>query len=82
LWKEESNALKAEFIFNDFQEAMSFLIQVAMESEKMNHHPTIINTYNKVWIELQTHDAGNVITSKDRKLSEQISRIYKRYIGS
>ena len=67
MWMEENNQLKASFTFKDFSEAFAFMTRVAILSEKMDHHPTWTNTYNKVDIALSTHDAGNTITEKDRK---------------
>ena len=72
MWTEEDNKLKATFEFKDFIEAFSFMTQVALLAEKINHHPNWSNVYNKVVIELTTHDAGNTITSKDRTLAQQI----------
>ena len=82
MWKEEHNALKSEFSFSDFKEALSFMVQVGMEAEVMNHHPAFKNIYNKVWIELQTHDAGNIVTQKDHKLAAAIDDIYKKFRGA
>ena len=71
-WKEEDNKLKKTFEFNDFVEAFGFMSQVAIIAEKMNHHPNWSNVYNTVSFELNTHDAGDVVTEKDRKLAEAI----------
>jgi 4a-hydroxytetrahydrobiopterin dehydratase len=71
-WKEENNKLTRTFQFTDFSEAFAFMTRVAMAAEKMNHHPTWTNTWNKVTIELCTHDKGNVVTEKDRKLAALI----------
>jgi 4a-hydroxytetrahydrobiopterin dehydratase len=78
MWKEENNQLKRSFEFKDFAAAFSFMTEVAFAAEKMNHHPTWTNVYNKVDILLFTHDAGNSITEKDKKLSKEIDRIFKR----
>lgn len=51
------------------------MTRVAIEAEKMNHHPRWTNVYNTVEIWLNTHDAGNIVTEKDHKLSELIDRI-------
>ena len=72
MWEEKNNQLVKTFIFSDFFEAFAFMTKVAMVSEKMNHHPTIENTYNKVTLRLSTHDAGNAITDKDKKLASAI----------
>lgn len=75
MWKEENNSLVKNFEFKDFSEAFAFMTRVALIAEKMNHHPSWTNTYNKVEIRLSTHDAGDVVTDKDRKLSKAIDDI-------
>lgn len=79
-WRELSNQLYAEFVFNNFTEAWSFMNQVALVVEKMNHHPTWANSYNQVNIYLSTHDEGNTITEKDKVLAKEISNIYSKYV--
>lgn len=74
-WKEENNKLIKEFKFKDFIEAWSFMTKVALIAEKMNHHPEWENVYNRVQISLTTHDVGNKITEKDRKLAEKIDAL-------
>jgi 4a-hydroxytetrahydrobiopterin dehydratase len=78
-WKEESNTLIGHFQFDNFSMAFSFMTQIALLSEKMNHHPDWSNSWNKVDIRLSTHDAGNVITQKDLDLAEGINKIYNAY---
>lgn len=75
MWKEENNSLKKTFKFQDFKQAFGFMTQVALVAEKMDHHPTWSNTYNTVTIELSTHDAGNVVTDKDRTLAKAIDEL-------
>ena len=75
MWKEENNQLKRDFEFADFVEAFGFLSRVALLAEKMNHHPHITNVYNQVSLALSTHDAGNTVTDKDRKLAEAIDQL-------
>ena len=82
MWNEIENQLIATFEFNDFIEAFAFMTQVALVAEKMNHHPEWSNVYNKVEIKLCTHDAGNVVTAKDRELAGLIGKIYMKWIGS
>ena len=72
MWKEEKNTLYSKFEFKDFSEAFAFMTRVALESEKMNHHPLWTNVWNKVEIWLSTHDAGDIVTEKDRKLAAKI----------
>lgn len=74
-WKTENNKLKKTFKFNDFTEAFGFMTRVALIAEKMNHHPTWTNTWNTVSFELSTHDAGNIVTDRDRKLADAIDKI-------
>jgi 4a-hydroxytetrahydrobiopterin dehydratase len=78
-WSPIDNALKAHFVFKDFKTAWAFMTHVAMEAEVMNHHPTWANTYNRVDMSLNTHDAGNIITEKDEKLAKKINAIYTKY---
>lgn len=78
MWKEENNTLYRKFEFADFSEAFAFMTRVAIEAEKMDHHPLWTNVYNKVEIWLSTHDAGNTITQKDRKLADRIEAIYSK----
>ena len=78
MWIEKDNQLIGTFDFDDFVEAFSFMTQVALVAEKMNHHPDWTNVYNKVEIRLTTHDAGNVVTTKDRELASIIESIYHR----
>lgn len=75
MWIEKNNKLTRTFKFEDFQEAFAFMTRVAFLAEKLNHHPNWSNVYNTVEIELTTHDEGNTITEKDRKLAEAIDKI-------
>jgi len=72
MWQEKKDKLYLKFTFKDFSEAFAFMTRVALAAEKMDHHPTWKNTYNTVEIWLSTHDAGNVVTEKDKKLAKQI----------
>jgi 4a-hydroxytetrahydrobiopterin dehydratase len=74
-WTEENNRLKKTFTFKDFTEAFGFMTKVAIIAEKMNHHPTWTNTWNTVSFELCTHDAGNTVTDRDRKLADGIDKL-------
>lgn len=74
-WQEKNNTLVQEWEFNDFSEAFGFMCRVAIEAEKMQHHPEIRNVYNQVTLVLTTHDEGNSITDKDRKLADKIDSI-------
>ena len=73
-WTIYNQTIKEEFNFNSFVEAFGFISKVALLSEKMDHHPNWQNTYNKVTIELTTHDMGG-ITNNDIKLAEAIDEL-------
>ncbi len=75
MWIEENNMLRKSFKFKDFQEAFAFMTRVAFLAEEHQHHPNWSNVYNKVDIELTTHDKGNTVTAKDRKLAKAIDSI-------
>jgi 4a-hydroxytetrahydrobiopterin dehydratase len=75
MWKEEDNKLKKTFEFQDFTEAFAFMTRVAFIAEAHNHHPNWSNVYNKVEIELTTHDQGNTVTQKDRDLAKAIDKL-------
>lgn len=72
MWEEKNNQLHKSFTFKDFSEAFAFMTRVALAAEKMDHHPKWTNEYNKVEIWLTSHDAGNIITEKDKELSKMI----------
>jgi 4a-hydroxytetrahydrobiopterin dehydratase len=76
-WQKVGNQkIIREYIFNDFVEAFGFMTKVAILAEKANHHPEWSNVYNRVRIELTTHDAGNTVTEKDILLAESIEKLY------
>ena len=75
MWQEQDNQLVRDFKFADFNEAFAFMTRVALIAEKMNHHPWWSNVYNQLTIKLSTHDAGNTVTDKDRKLAAAIDKI-------
>ena len=74
-WQENDNKLYRRFQFKNFSEAFAFMTRVALEAEKMDHHPLWTNVYNTVEIWLSTHDAGNIVTDKDKKLSAKIDSL-------
>jgi 4a-hydroxytetrahydrobiopterin dehydratase len=82
MWKEEDHKLHRSLTFRDFKQAMHFMQQVADVAEEMDHHPWWSNVYNKIEIELTTHDAGNIVTEKDIKLARRIDEIYDQITAS
>lgn len=79
MWKEQNNKLTATLTFRDFKHAFAFMTEVALHVESVNHHPEWSNVWNTVNISLSTHDAGDIITEKDRELAEIISGVYEKY---
>jgi 4a-hydroxytetrahydrobiopterin dehydratase len=75
MWEEKNNSLYRKFQFKNFSEAFAFMTRVALEAEKMDHHPSWTNVYNTVEITLNTHSEGNIVTEKDRKLAKKIDAL-------
>ena len=75
MWQESGNKLYRKLEFKDFSEAFAFMTRVAMEAEKLNHHPEWKNVWNRVEIWLSTHDAGDVVTERDHKLAKRIDAL-------
>ena len=78
MWTEKEKKLYRKFDFADFSEAFAFMTRVALAAEKMDHHPRWTNVYNSVEIWLSTHDAGDVVTEKDKKLAGKIDALVSR----
>lgn len=74
-WRLEDDKLLMDINLSNFSEALSFLVKVGIEAEKLNHHPEIYNIYNKVTLKLTTHDAGNWVTEKDIVLARAIENL-------
>jgi len=68
-WSIKGEKLHKEFQFSDFNEAFAFMTKAAVECEKMNHHPEWFNVYNRIAIDLMTHDVGG-ITQNDVNLAK------------
>ncbi len=73
-WKHNETRIARQFVFSDFVEAFGFMSSVALLAEKANHHPEWSNVYNRVSIELTTHDAGG-LTERDFKLAAAIDKL-------
>ncbi|MBK6936130.1 MAG: 4a-hydroxytetrahydrobiopterin dehydratase [Chitinophagaceae bacterium] len=71
MWQERENKLYKKFVFRNFSEAFAFMTRVALEAEKMNHHPLWTNVWNTVEIWLSTHDAGDIVTDRDKELAQK-----------
>jgi len=73
-WKLVEGKLHKDFQFQDFNQTFGFMIRAAMKIEKMNHHPEWFNVYNRLTVELTTHDAGG-ITSNDISLARVLNSL-------
>ena len=73
-WSVVNEKLHKEFLFDNFNQAFGFMTRSAMEIEKMNHHPEWFNAYNRIIIELTTHDAGG-ITKNDVNLAKILNSL-------
>jgi len=70
----DGDAIGRTFEFGDFSQAFAFMTQVALVAEKMDHHPEWSNVYNKVQVELTTHDAGG-LSMLDMKMARAIEEL-------
>jgi len=68
-WSVVNGKLHKDFQFDDFNQAFGFMARASMHIEKMNHHPEWFNVYNKLSVDLMTHDAGG-ITQNDVNLAK------------
>jgi 4a-hydroxytetrahydrobiopterin dehydratase len=75
-WSVVNGKLHKDFVFADFIEAFGFMSKAAIHIEKMNHHPEWFNVYNKIKVELVTHDAGG-ITQNDINLASTLNSLAK-----
>ncbi|MDX1405681.1 MAG: 4a-hydroxytetrahydrobiopterin dehydratase [Woeseiaceae bacterium] len=73
-WSLSDDKLRREFKFKNFTEAFGFMAGAAIEAEKMNHHPEWFNVYNKVVVDLMTHEAGG-ITELDLRLASKMNEL-------
>lgn len=74
-WEFVGASLQKGFLFRDFAEALDFIVRVGALAEKMNHHPQITNTYNRVDLRLNTHEAGHQVTQRDLDLARAIQAL-------
>ena len=71
-WKFSSGAIRRDYQFKDFLQAMAFVNKVAQKAEAANHHPDIDIRYNKVVLALTSHDSGGV-TQRDIRMAKEIN---------
>ena len=73
-WERDGNRIRRSFRFENFVEAFGFMSSVALLAERADHHPEWSNVFNRVVIELTTHDAGG-LTGRDFKLAGEIDAL-------
>src|SRR5512134_2946943 len=76
-WTLEGKKLHREYLFTDFVTAFGFMASAALVAQSMDHHPEWFNVWNKVRVDLTTHDAGG-ITSLDVKLAQTMDELARR----
>lgn len=79
-WTLSGGKLHRELVFRDFTQAFGFMAQVALCAERANHHPEWFNVYNRVTIDLTTHDCGG-LSERDFKLAAEIDRAFADAAG-
>lgn len=77
-WSGDDTKIARTYKFKSFANAVGFMVEAALYCERVDHHPEWKNIYNKVWVELSTHDAGRV-TDKDLKLAEHMDEVFSRH---
>ncbi len=70
-WRREGDAIARDYELADFVAALGLIAQIGALAERADHHPTLTNTYNRIGVELSTHDAGG-ITANDFALARAI----------
>jgi len=79
-WSGDAQRIAKIYQFKSFAQALAFMVEVGLYCEKADHHPEWKNIYNKVWVELSTHDAGRV-TAKDLALAAHMDAVFARFGG-
>ena len=77
-WVDKNSKLSKTFKLEDFRSSIKFINAIAELANATNHHPEINNIYDKVTINLSTHDAGNKVTDKDKRMAQKIDALWKQ----
>jgi len=77
-WSVKDGKLHAELRFEDFVDAFAFMTKVALAAESSQHHPEWRNVYNRVTIDLVTHDAGDAISQNDIDMARKIDEFLNK----
>lgn len=76
-WSRVGDKLHKPYQLANFREALAFIVRIGIEAETRNHHPELFNVYNRVTVDLCTHDAGDKVTQKDVELAAAIEKVSK-----
>jgi len=79
-WDVKEGKLHKQFKFGSFAQALGWMVSVGVKADKMNHHPEWSNVYNRVTVNLVTHDMNNAISSRDVELARRMERLAGLYI--
>lgn len=74
-WEVAAGKLHKRYRFESFAEAIGWMVSVAVYADKIDHHPEWCNVYNRVEVDLVTHDLGNVISNLDIQLARQMEKL-------
>ena len=74
-WEIVNGKLSKQFKFSSFAQAMGWMMSVAIEADKLDHHPEWSNVYNRVQVQLVTHDLGNSISTWDIELAQKMDML-------
>lgn len=74
-WEIKGGKLHKEFKFKSFAAALGWMVSVGVQADKMDHHPEWSNVYNRVVVDLVTHDLGNVISNLDVTLAQKMDEL-------
>ena len=81
-WKREGGAIAAAYTFASFRDALALIVRGGFEAEALDHHPEIVNVYNRVAFKLSTHDAGDAVTERDIALAGRISAVARPFLAA
>ncbi len=77
-WEYRNDRLIRTFKFENFREAVAFIVQIGFHADDLDHHPILYNVYNQVSIELTTHSVGNRVTQLDVLLAQAIDKVFDK----
>ena len=80
-WTGDEIRIRRTYRFGSFRQALAFMVEVAFEIEKVDHHPEWRNVYDRVEVELTSHDVGR-ITSRDLALAAHMNAVHSRLVGT